>query len=334
MAAASGESMAETRARLTPDVQLLKPHLQYSDVWTDPMKAGRAPDPALTIDYSGLTTPSPLKSDGSIVIDYPTHIAPLWTKNRGASTCTNCHNDNDRRNPVSAGLDLRDTVSGTGRMTSYEELMVGDPVLDANGQPVLVANNDEIEIQREEPQVQPGSARGSHLIEVLFHQELRAGRALGPTNHAAMLNASEKRLVAEWIDLGGQYYNSPTDGSGKLRGVTGLSRSTFDASVHPILLNRCGSCHRAVGSDPTAPPPSFSGQRYVLTGQAEGDFHVTLTLINNVCDAANTPLLRRPTSSGTNPVHPQVGTPAAPVLTAGEADYSTIFNWINAGCTP
>jgi hypothetical protein len=104
--------------------------------------------------------------------------------------------------------------------------------------------------------------------------------------------------------------------------------------VHPVLLNRCGSCHQAVGSDPTAPPPTFSGQRYVLTGQAEGDFNVTLTMVNNVCDAANTPLLLRPTSTGTNPVHPQVGTPPGPVLTVGEADYNTILGWIQAGCTP
>ena len=63
-------------------------------------------------------------------LNYADHVAPLWTIDRGANTCTHCHNDNNPDNPVSKGLDLRDIVSGTGRMLSYEELMVGDPVID------------------------------------------------------------------------------------------------------------------------------------------------------------------------------------------------------------
>ena len=62
----------------------------------------------------------------------PDHIAPLWTRSRGtngANTCTNCHSDTGK-------LDLRATIAGTGRLVSYEELLVGDPVIDpATGQP-------------------------------------------------------------------------------------------------------------------------------------------------------------------------------------------------------
>jgi hypothetical protein len=334
--AQSGESMAETRTRVDAAKLNLGADLAYADVWTNP--AVRTPDGAFTISYAGLTTPSPLRSDGTIVIDYPDHIAPLWTVSRGAggaNTCTNCHSD-------PAALDLRATTGGAGRAISYEELVIGDPVLDANGQPIVVVEDDELEIQREEPQINAGSARGSHLIEVLFNQELRSDQPLGTTNHGAMLNAAEKRLVSEWIDGGGQYFNSPLDSSGDPRGVGGLSRSTFDTAVHPILMNRCGACHRAVGTDPTnpvGPNPGFNGNRYVLTGQQEGDFNVTLSMVNNVCDAANTPLLSRPTSNGVAPnlVHPQVvptgGGPAGPVLATSEADYATMLSWIQAGCT-
>ena len=59
----------------------------------------------------------------------PDHVQPLWTRDRGANTCTNCHTDPAR-------LDLRGTISGTGRVTSYEELVLGDPVIDpATGLP-------------------------------------------------------------------------------------------------------------------------------------------------------------------------------------------------------
>ena len=326
--AASGESMAETRTRIDASILALKPHLAFADVWTNPA-AVPPPDASFTIDYSGLTTPAPTNG----VIDYPTHIAPLF-----ATCAASCHDNNSPNDPDSAGLDLSAAPGGTGRMTSYEELMIGDPVL-VNGLPQIRIDADgEIEVVREEPQVAPGSARSSHLIEVLFNQELRSNRPLGALNHSAMLNASQKRLIAEWIDLGGQYYNSPRDGSGTPRRVSGLSESAFATTVHPILLNRCATCHQAVGTG-GAPSSSFSGQRFVLTGQAEGDFNVTLSMISDITDPAGSYLLSRPSSlnrpaSGSTPAdpfHPQVGTPAGPVLPLGSTDYNAICNWISAG---
>lgn len=336
MAAASGESMAETRTRIDARVLALKPHLAFTDVWTNPATAGRAPDASFATDYSGVPA---APSNG--VIDYPTHIAPIWTASRVISgteyRCTRCHNNNDRNDPISRGLNLYDDRGGTGRATSYEELMVGDPILDANGLPVIDIVDDELVVRRAAPQVEAGNSRASHLVEVLFHQELRATAAL-PTaqNHSQMLNASEKRLVAEWIDLGGQYYNSPRDGGGALRGVSGLSRTAFDTTVHPILLNSCGTCHRAVGADGSA-NPAFQGQRFVLTGQAEGDFNATLSMISDISDPAGSYLLRRASSLGrpasgstpADPVHPQVGTPPGPVLPAGSTDYNAICVWIS-----
>ena len=63
------------------------------------------------------------------MINYPEHIAPIWTRDRGANTCTNCHVD-------SAKLDLRATTGGTGRVISYEELVLGDPLIDVTQQEV------------------------------------------------------------------------------------------------------------------------------------------------------------------------------------------------------
>jgi hypothetical protein len=340
LTAASGESMAETRKRIElladPAALELKPHLSFTDVWTDlaapaVVAAGRTTtDPDLLIDYTGLTTAAPATTGVNRgVIDYPTHIQPLWTKARTGGSCASCHSD-----PVA--LDLSGTTTGTGRLQSYDELLIGDPVLDAAGLPTFEIVDDELRLIRADAQVDPGSARGSHLIEVLFNQELRSALTLGATNHGTMLNASEKRLVSEWNDLGAQHNNSPRDSGGVLRGVTGLSEAVFNAGVHPILLNRCGVCHQAVGlpgTGGTTPNGGFVGRRFVLTGQAEGDFNVTLSMISNVASPGMNELLRRPASTGTNPAH-GVTLGGGAVMPASDADYQCIVRWIQGAACP
>jgi hypothetical protein len=212
--ALSGESMAETRTRLLeasdPTVDIpamaLSPDMYSEDYWNP------TPGPALVIDYAGLTTPSPVDSDGVITINYPDHIQPLWDKTlattvNGEDTCTGCHDSST----FAADLDLSGGTGGFGRVTSYQELTIGDPVLDQNGLPIITIDEDgEVMMERETPLVDVGSSRqssrSSHLMEVLYNTELRASQDL-PTspaavNHSGMLNASELRLVAEWIDLG------------------------------------------------------------------------------------------------------------------------------------
>jgi len=347
MAAAAGESMAETRTRLTPSKLTLGLDMKYIDVWTDPATAGRSPDPDLNLSYAGLTTKIPVAG----IINFPEHIAPLFTLDRGANTCTNCHNNDVDGDPQSAGLDLRDTLSGTGRLTSYEALTLGPVRLDpTTGLPVIIReDNGEIRLERDDGLVGSGgshnSSRTSQFFEKLLERRLNSGKAL-PTatiNHRGMMNASELRLLAEWADLGGQYYNDPfivaSQGEfrslDKLRGVSGLSETVFNTSVHPILMARCAGCHQPFGGNGTSGNPvnpAFSSNMYVLTGDAEGDYNVTLTEISDVCKPAQNPLLLRPTSTGAAPVpHPQIGTPAHPVLSITDPDYQTILAWIATG---
>ncbi len=279
------------------------------------------------------------------IINYPDHIAPIWTRTRsaggvaGAGTCTSCHAD-------AAMLDLRATFGGSGRMVSYDELLIGDPRIGANGQPVTHLENGVPVIDRLPALVEnmagnaDGIARTSRLTEIMFGETLKSSaeaRSVHPTpggtapNHASLLNAAEKRLISEWMDLGGQYLNDPSQ-SASVRGVVALSRATFEASVLPVLQAHCVACHQPVGNAGAAQTaPSFARNRFVLTGNPAGDYNVTLTMITDTCNAPANALLMRPSTLP----HPAgaIGQ-TTPVLATASAGYVAIASWISAGCTP
>lgn len=355
-----GESMAETRTRLDPGAMELRADLAYEDIWTHAAQAGRAPDPILVISYADLPPGIPAPVDG--IVNYPDHIQPLWDLDRGADTCVGCHASDDPADPVSVGLDLTGTLAGTGRLKSYEELMVGDPVLDPDtGLPQLrVRPNGAIEIVRTAPLVQSGDSRdgsrASRLIEKLFEQPLRSGRfpeEPATVDHRGMLNPAELRLLAEWVDLGGQYYNDPFDdanGDGfralsEVRGgLQGLSSALFEATVHPVLMQQCAGCHQPFGNtgSPSLPSepenPGFRSTRYVLTGNREGDFNVSVSMVANVCEPEANYLLLRPSSTELDlPPHPRIGVDpddpesGRPVLLPEDEGWQAIRAWIAAG---
>ncbi|RZU02804.1 hypothetical protein [Rivibacter subsaxonicus] len=338
----SGETMAALRTRLDPTLLNLVPDMVSSDVWADTSKPGVTARASIAIRYTGnasaaddLATPAPVNG----IINYPQHIAPIWTRARGtngAHTCTACHAD-------SVKLDLRATISGTGRLSSYEELLLGDPLLDANGRPQTRIMDGVPEIVRGAALVETmagnagGMARSSRLAEILFGETLKAGAealaahpnppATAP-DHSTLLNAAEKRLVTEWMDLGGQYYNNPFDGG--VQSVATLNETTFTAQVLPVLRNSCAGCHQAGGNSGAAgAAASFRGNRFVLTGSPEGDFGVTLSMISDTCNPASNYLLSRP-SLVPHPAGATAQTTAP--LPAGSTDYNRIASWISSGC--
>lgn len=334
-----GETMASLRTRLDSTLLALKPDMSFSDVWADTTRAGVTARAPIDIRYTGnanpaddLATPAPVNG----VINYPEHIQPLWSRSRGANTCTNCHSD-------TAKLDLRATMSGAGRLTSYQELLLGDPLIDpATGQPV-------VRIEEGVPVVQLGAAlvetmagnaaglaRSSRLTEIMFGENLKASteaRTLHPNppagapDHSTMLNKAEKRLLTEWMDLGGQYYNNLAAGGAR---VATLSETGFRTTVFPILQSTCAGCHQPVGSSGAAQTGvSFLRNRFVLTGNLEGDFNVTLSMVSNTCNAASNPLLARPSTAP----HPAGATgQTTAVLPVGSASYNAIAAWISGGC--
>jgi hypothetical protein len=337
----SGETLASTRTRLDPSALQLTTDLLFQDVWADTTQSGVKAKAAITLRYTGNPLPAndlatAVPSQG--IINYPEHIQPLWSRDRGANTCTTCHT-------ASAKLDLSASIAGSGRLVSYEELMIGDPVIDAQtglpktqlreGVPEVVRLPALVENMASEGQAL-GLARRSRLMEILAGQNLMAGsdaRSAHPTpaspapNHAGLLNPAEKRLLAEWMDLGGKYYNDPFDANAQVRNVKSLDQASFEARILPIITSTCASnCHMAVGSDKGG---NFRDNRFVLTGSPEGDYNVTLSMISNTCQAASNPLLLKPSTAP----HPTGATDKlkAPLPT-GSASYNTILQWIAGGC--
>jgi mono/diheme cytochrome c family protein len=348
MAAAhqSGETMASTRTRLDPAALNLGADLVHNDLWADTTKAGVTARPAITVRYTGnanaaddLATAVPANG----IINYPDHIQPLWTRDRGANTCITCHSD-------TAKLDLRATLAGTGRLVSYEELLLGDPVIDpVSGQPVTRLEEGVPVVVRNAPLVDNmagnalGMTRASRLGEIMFGEQLKASAEArtahpnppaGAPDHSTLLNLAEKRLITEWMDLGGQYFNNVSASNSPVRTATPLSRSAFDATVYPVIRANCVVCHQPTGnSGAVQTGQSYLRNRYILTGDAEGDYNVTLTMISNACNAstvAMNALLQRPSTVP----HPAgaVGQTAA-VLPTGSAGYNAIATWISSGCS-
>jgi hypothetical protein len=339
----SGETMADTRTRLDPTQLALQPDMVYTDVWADTTQQGVRAITPLTIKYKG----NPLPADdlattvpANGVINYPDHIQPLWSRNRGTNTCTSCHN-------VSDHLDLSGTMSGTGRLVSYERLLVGDPQLDASGRPIIFFEDGEPMVQRL-PALVPsdaseddvvGLSRRSRLFEIMVGKVVMSDALSQSTypnppasapDHSKMLNKAELRLLAEWIDTGGKYYNDPFNAGSGVRALGTLDETAFLSNVYPILTKTCAGCHQAIGSDGTVTSAtSFHDNRFVLTGSPDGDFNVTTTMISDTCHPPLDYLLSRPS---TIPHPPGVTGQTTAVLPAASADYTTIANWILTGC--
>jgi hypothetical protein len=232
-----------TCSALSPELDM-----RFTDEWADPVLGTPVAD--LDILYGNLPVPlSPPESYLSIncsdtsnpnwvpwdqgcrtIINYEAHIHPLWSLPRaaGVRTCTNCH--------INAGvvpdaqLDLTDGPSDqdSDHFKAYRELLFMDNEVDVNGLDVTVdqivqdtdANGDplfaidpitgllepvfitiQVPVVAQGPSVSVNGSRAGTFM----------GKFLLGGTHAGDLTLEEIRLLAEWIDLGAQYYNRPFD---------------------------------------------------------------------------------------------------------------------------
>jgi hypothetical protein len=226
-----------------PCSQLLSPDVIYTPVWTTgaTLPAGQV-DAAVAYLYSDLNTPTPLAVPASCVptwtaqcrstIHYPLHVQPLWSftrqipANNGTvsdHTCTLCHNpvsaENSPQVPA-GGIDLTSSISTVDLtvLTSYEELLfphdeqtltmgtLQDTLVPAPGPPTGPINPV---TGLRTPVLVPVSlaapmAAGSALDSGVFFGEFASNGS-----HYGWLTGAELRLISEWLDDGGQFYNDP-----------------------------------------------------------------------------------------------------------------------------
>lgn len=206
-------------AHINDDANALNPSADiiFDDFWTDDTLLSKSNSIALL--YADLATESPTNdacepwtAGCRIIINYEEHIHPLWSRDRLADTCINCHTSNGNTTIPDAQLELTDGPSDqvVEHFHAYRELLVTDaeqelsggilqdiqvPSIDAGGNPITVT----IPVA---PSMRTGSARSSSQFFNLF----RTGGT-----HEGRLEPAELKLLSEWLDLGGQYYNNPFD---------------------------------------------------------------------------------------------------------------------------
>ena len=242
-----GETMAEVRARVTctdDGCSSLEPSMNvvYRDVWSaDPAIAAQNPD--IDMLYTDLTTALPTSigcaQDWSpncrSVINYETVIHPLWSQPRLVfddvgnpvvdpvtglqvnNNCLNCHTPLDAAGVVrvpAGQLELQDGLSPDepDHFHAYRELLVTDNLQEVvNGALVDAQQQVGVDIDGNPifepiPIASPATIAGAAASDDFFD------RFEDPNDlHYNILSIAERRLIAEWLDVGAQYYNNPFD---------------------------------------------------------------------------------------------------------------------------
>jgi hypothetical protein len=179
-----------------------------------------------------------------IQINYPQHIQPLFDLARPVFAedgltiedehrCSSCHSVSDELDMAqvpAAQLDLSGSVStdNPDHLTSYRELMFADVeqevfegilidrlvgVIDTNGDPVYEVDDAGELILDEAGQPIPVLTTVPVTNTLSTNGARASSRFFLPFNsqgsHNGWLTPIELKLIAEWLDIGGQYYNNP-----------------------------------------------------------------------------------------------------------------------------
>ncbi|PKI13817.1 hypothetical protein [Colwellia sp. 12G3] len=242
------QTMAEADEMLNGLAQL-SADIHYLDKWSNPDVSTLNPEinysyqELLTQAPAGADCFTNWNAYCRLQINYVDNIQPLWQLTRQVfdeqtaellsdNTCSSCHGplDSDNLAQVPAGqLDLSDSVSvdEVDHLTAYRELLFNDSeqeviegivvdklieVLDDNGNIVF-----EVDAQGElilDTQGNPIPVLTNVTIPAILStngalQSRRFFQLFLEGRHEGMLSGHELKLLSEWLDIGGQYYNTP-----------------------------------------------------------------------------------------------------------------------------
>jgi hypothetical protein len=244
-----GETMAQTKGRIE-GIAYPSPDIVFDDVWANPDTTAVAPSFRYTYGALASAIPISQSCaqrwtvQCRVVINYPDHIQPLFEVDRTTVddagmvvnnyTCISCHTpsnaDGETQVPL-AQLDLTNqpSLDNPNQLTGYRELLFTDnevelvegvlldklvPALDANGNPIFERDEDgelildpegnPIPVMRTVPVSASARATSAAASNTFFN-------AFTTGSHVGYLSDSELKMIAEWLDLGAQYYNNPFD---------------------------------------------------------------------------------------------------------------------------
>jgi len=236
-----------TKGSVTPCSQILTTDVIYANVWTTgvTLPAGDV-DTAFSYVYEGaggITGTPPTNANCSapgwtaqcrITIHYANansnpiglYIQNLWNSaSRVATvkgvantsvTCTNCHNTVSLKNAIQVPAGQLDLTGGassvdTTVVTSYENVLfphdeqtlnmgvLVDLTVTQPGPPPV-----QVPVQLAAPMAAGSAAASTAFLRMFdgsFHDPV--------LDHTGFLTLGELRLISEWLDIGGQFYNDP-----------------------------------------------------------------------------------------------------------------------------
>lgn len=239
---AQADEMVNGLAELNADIF-------YQDRWTDPNISTVNPSITYAYENLSTASPNGVECFENwnafcrIQINYQEHIQPLWDLPRALldentqellkdQTCTSCHSvaDSDGFSQVPAGqLDLSASASSeqVAHFTSYRELFFNDveqevvdgilidkliAVLDEDGNVVFEVDNEGELILDAEGNPIPVLTTIAVQRILSTNGALSSGRffeVINNSTHLNMMTVDELKLLSEWLDIGGQYYNTP-----------------------------------------------------------------------------------------------------------------------------